>query len=127
MGGITGRVLFVHDIIIRFIIILIIYIYRTQPIGTDLLGGGAIGPDIRVRDMISDATYEEGVGQTPPQGGLQADGMATAEGLVRRLGLPCYGGYDGGSEVAGMETSVSGHQNTVVKYIATRPIMDLCL
>ena len=57
MGGITGRVLFVHDIIIRFIIILIIYIYRTQPIGTYLLGGGAIGPDIRVRDMSTDAAY----------------------------------------------------------------------
>ena len=26
-----------------------------------------------------------------------------------------------------LETYVSRHQNTVVQYIATRPIMDLCL
>ena len=56
------------------------YIYRAQPIVTDLLGGGAIGPDIRVRDMSTDAAYEEGVGQISPQGGPQADGMATTEG-----------------------------------------------
>ena len=47
-------------------------------IGTDLLGGGTIGPDIWVRYMVPDAAYEEGVGRIPPQGGPQADGMATA-------------------------------------------------
>ena len=26
-----------------------------------------------------------------------------------------------------METYVSDHQNTVAQYVATRPIMDLCL
>ena len=77
MGGIIGRVLCVHDITIRVIIILIMYIYRAQPIVTDLLGGGAIGPAVRVRDMSPDATYEEGVGWIPPQGGPQADRTAT--------------------------------------------------
>ena len=81
MGGITGCVLCVHDITIRVIIILIIYIYRTQPIVTDLLGAGAIGNTIRVREMSPDTTYEEGVGQISPQGGPQADVMAIAEGL----------------------------------------------
>ena len=51
--------------------------------------------------MSTDATYEEGVGQIPPQGGPQADGMATAEGSVRRLVLPTSGGYDRGSGVSG--------------------------
>ena len=32
----------------------------------DLLGGGAIGPAIRVRDMGPDAAYEEGVGRIQP-------------------------------------------------------------
>ena len=34
-------------------------------IGAGLLGGGAIGPFIRVRDMGPDAVYEEGVGHIP--------------------------------------------------------------
>ena len=100
MGGITGCVLCVHDITIRVIIILIIYIYRTQHIGTYLLGDGAIGPAMRVRDTSPDTTYEEGVGQIPLQGGPKADGTATAEGLVQRMGLPTSGGCDGGIWVA---------------------------
>ena len=51
--------------------------------------------------MDPDAAHELGVGQIPPQGGPQADGMATAKGLVRRLGLPTSGVCDGGSGVAG--------------------------
>ena len=101
MGGIISNVLCVHDITIKVIIILIIYIYRAQPIVTYLLGGGAICTAIWVREMSTDAAYEEGVGQIPSQGGPQADGMETAEGLVRRLVLPTYGGRDGGSGVAG--------------------------
>ena len=34
-------------------------------IGTDLLGGGAIGPAIWVRDMGTDTAYAEGVGRFP--------------------------------------------------------------
>ena len=103
MGGIIGRFLCVHDITIRVIIVLTIhiYIYRTQPIVTDLLGGGTIGTAIWVRDISTDTSYEEGVGQILPQGGLQADGMAIAEGLVRRLVLPTSGVCNGGSGVAG--------------------------
>ena len=77
--------------------------------------------------MSPDAAYEEGVGQISPQGGPQDDGKATTEGLVHRLGLPTSGGCDGGSGVAGMETYVSVRKNTVAQYIATRPIMYLCL
>ena len=101
MGGIIGRVLCVHDITIRFIIILIIYIQRTQPIGTYLLGGGAIGTDLQVSDMSPGTTNEEGVGRIPPQGVLQADRTATAEGSVQRLCLPNSGGCNGRSGVAG--------------------------
>ena len=38
-------------------------------IGINLLGGGAIGPNVRVRDMGPYLTHEEGVLQIPPQGG----------------------------------------------------------
>ena len=34
-------------------------------IGTDLFGGGAIGPAIQVRDMGPDTVYAEGVGFIP--------------------------------------------------------------
>ena len=57
-------------------------------IGADLLGGVAIGPAIRVRDMGPDTAHEEGVGQIPPLGGPQVDRTAKAEGVGRRLGLP---------------------------------------
>ena len=37
-----------------------------QYIGADILGGGAIGPDIKVRDMGPDTVYAESVGRIPP-------------------------------------------------------------
>ena len=38
-------------------------------IGKNLLGGGEMGPAIRVRDMGPDAAYEEGIGRIPPRSG----------------------------------------------------------
>ena len=70
-------------------------------IGTYLLGGGEIGPTVWVRDMGPDAAHEEYVGRIPPQGGPQADTVATAGGTGRRLGLPFAGGCDVGVGVAG--------------------------
>ena len=35
-------------------------------IGTDIIGGGTIGPNIQVRDMSPDTAYTEGAGQIPP-------------------------------------------------------------
>ena len=70
-------------------------------IRTYLLGGGAIGPAIPVMDMGNDVTYEEVVEKIPPQGVLQADGEATAEGAVQRLGLPPSGGGNGVGGLAG--------------------------
>ena len=35
-------------------------------IGEDILGSGTIGTDIQVRDIGTDAAYEEGVGQISP-------------------------------------------------------------
>ena len=66
-----------------------------------LLGGSAIGPAVRVRDMGPDAANEEGVGRIPPQGGPQADETETAEGAGRRMVLPPAGGYNGGGGFAG--------------------------
>ena len=68
---------------------------------TDLLGSGAIGPSIQVRDMGPDAAHEYDVGRIPPQGGLQADGAATTEGAGLRLDLPPTGGCDVGGVFAG--------------------------
>ena len=70
-------------------------------IRTDLLGGGAIGPAIRVRDMGPDAAYEESIGRIPPQGGPQDDGTAAVEGAGQSLVLPPCGGCNGGGGVAG--------------------------
>ena len=70
--------------------------------GTDLLGCGTIGTAVRVRDMGPDAAYEEGIGRIPPQSVPQADGTAAVEGAGKRLGLPPYGGCDGGGGVAGV-------------------------
>ena len=52
--------------------------------------------------MSTDAAYEEVIGRIPPQGCLQDDGMEAVEGAVRRMGLPPYGGCDGGGGVAGV-------------------------
>ena len=52
--------------------------------------------------MGPDAAYEEGIWRIPPQGGPPADGTAALEGEGRRLGLPPYGGCDGGGGVAGV-------------------------
>ena len=65
-------------------------------IGTYLPGGSAIGHAIRVKDMVTAATHEEGVWQIPPQGGPQAGGAATVEGTGWRLGLPPSGGCNDG-------------------------------
>ena len=70
-------------------------------IGTYLLGSGAIGLDVRVRDMGTDTVHEEGVGRIPPQGGPQADGAETAEGAGRRRDLLPDGGCDGGDGFSG--------------------------
>ena len=70
-------------------------------IGTDLLGGSAIGHGVKFRDMGTDAAHEEGAGQIPPQIGPQDNGAATAEGAGQRLGLPPAGGCDGRGGFAG--------------------------
>ena len=96
-------------------------------IGKVLLGGGSIGPSIWVRDMGTDAAYEESVGKILPQGDPQAYGMAIKEGAEQRLGLPLL---EDTIVVAGLqevETYFFLRQNTVAQYIVTRPIMDLFL
>ena len=49
--------------------------------------------------MGTDAAYEEGVEKIPPHVGMQADGTAVVKGAGQRLGLPPYGGCDGGDGV----------------------------
>ena len=47
-------------------------------LGTDILGGGAVGPTLQVRDMANDAAHQEGVGWIPLQGGPQSGIEATS-------------------------------------------------
>ena len=74
-------------------------------IGTDLLGGSAIGNAVRVRDMGPDTAHEEGAGRIPQQDDPQADRAATAEGAVWRLNSTpaggCHGrfGFSGGGDL----------------------------
>ena len=70
-------------------------------IGTYLLGGGAISPTIRVKDMGPDAAYGESVGRIPPQGDLQDYRKTTVEGEGLGLGLSPSGRCDGGVGFAG--------------------------
>ena len=69
--------------------------------------------------MGPDAAHEEDVGRIPPQGGLQPDGVATAEGAGWRLGLPPppleYA--MAGAGLQEVDTYVSCRQNTFVHYI----------
>ena len=70
-------------------------------IGTDLLGSGTIGTYVQIIDLGPDAVHEDVVGRIPPQGGPQSEWAATAEGKVRRLGLPPTGVCDGGDGLVG--------------------------
>ena len=70
-------------------------------IRVDLLGGGAIGPTVWVRDTSTDTAHEKGVGWIPPQGGMLADCAETAEGEGRSLGLLLSGECVGRGDFAG--------------------------
>ena len=74
---------------------------RFPDIGTYLLVGIAIGPDVQFIDMVPYYLHEEVVGRIPTQGGPQADRGATVEGAGRILVLPPAGGCDGGGRFAG--------------------------
>ena len=56
-------------------------------LGPDLLGGGSVGHTLRVGDMGTDTTHEEGSGRIPPQGGPKADGDETTEVTGQIMGL----------------------------------------
>ena len=67
----------------------------------DIIGCGAVGPVVRVRDGGDDIVNWEDVRRIPSQGGLQADREATSEREGRILDIPPSGGRDGGSGTAG--------------------------
>ena len=45
----------------------------------DILGDGRVGIVLRVGDVGDDLTHREGVGNIPPQGGPQANGVSTVD------------------------------------------------
>ena len=81
-----------------------------------LLGGGTIGPAIRVIDLGPYPAYAEGAGQIPTQGFLLTYGEATVEGTGRRLGIPPSGGSYGRGGVTGggdLHISPPEHHGTI--------------
>ena len=100
---------------------------RFPDLGPDILGGGSVGPVVRVGDVGDDTTHREGVGRIPSHVGPQADWEATLEKEGRIVGIPPTGGRDGGYGTAGGGDLVSHRHNTVAQFIATMTIMELCL
>ena len=96
-------------------------------IGADLLGGGTVGPALRVRDMGPDPADTEVAGRIPTYVGPQTDGATTAEGTGLRMGLPSLDDVTDKAGLQKVETYVSCRQTTKAQYVATRTIMYLCL
>ena len=48
-------------------------------LGPDILGGGSVGPILRVRYVCDDAAHLEGVARIPLQGDTQANREANSE------------------------------------------------
>ena len=61
-------------------------------LGPYLLGGGSVGHDLQVGDVVNDTKHWEGFGKISPQGGPQADGEATLERTGQNMGLYLSGG-----------------------------------
>ena len=57
-------------------------------LGPDIIGGGPVCNDLRVRGVGNDPTHWEGVGRIPPQGGLQDDWEATLVREGRHVEIP---------------------------------------
>ena len=70
-------------------------------LGTDILGGGSVGPFVRVRYVGGDTANWEGVGQIPSQGDPQYDRGGKSDREGQNMGITTYGGRDGGSKNAG--------------------------
>ena len=91
--------------------------------GPDILGGGAVGHDLRVKDVGHDTPHWEGFGLITTQGGPQADGEANSKRAGRRMVLYPDGGSNIGGGVAGGEYL----RILPLEHSANGPIMDLCL
>ena len=103
---------------------------RCTDAGTVLYCGGIGGTSVWVRDVGCVSEHWEDAGTLPPQGGLQVDGEVAKEEDRSDVGLPPTDGVDGrGGHTGGgdVDTYVALRQNKSAQYIATRPIMDLCL
>ena len=97
-------------------------------LGPDILGSGTFSNVVRFGDVGDDPPHWEGVRRIPPQGGPQADGGGQPQ--QGRDGVWLYPLMEDAMAEAGLQevqTYVSYCHNTVVQFIVTRPIMDLCL
>ena len=69
----------------------------------------------------------EGDGQISPSGDMAADGAYATLKRGRYMEIPSPGRGDGRGGTAGDINLHKPSKKTVTQYIATRPIMDLCL
>ena len=77
--------------------------------------------------MSDDPTHWVGFVRIPPQGGMQDDKEATSTREGWHVDIPPVEDAMAEACLQEVETYVSCGQNTVVQFIATRTIMDLCM
>ena len=100
---------------------------RSPDFGICLQGGGSSDPTVR-RGVLGDVPSDwEDSGPVPPQGGPAAGKVNPKRNEDFRW---IYKPLDKAMKSVGLEeveTYVLCHQNTVAQYIATLPILELCL
>ena len=96
-------------------------------LGPDILFDVPVGIFVWVRDVVDDPTHWEGVGRIPPQGVPQADREATSAREGRRVDTPPLEDAMAEAGMQEVDTYVSLCHNTFTQFIATSPIVDLCL
>ena len=89
-------------------------------------GGLNIAP-LRVRVLCHALMDWKGAGQISSSGDTAAGGVNTALEQGKDVYIPSLGRGNGKSGTAGDINLHKPSQKTVTQYIATRPIMDLCL
>ena len=70
-------------------------------LGPDILGGGSVCTDIQVTEVGDEDAHQQGVGQLPPQVGLQTDRGGILEKEGRSVDIPPDGGRNDISGDAG--------------------------
>ena len=90
-------------------------------------GSASGGYVVWIGDAGANTAQWETSERIPPQGGLKDEGTAALEREGQWVGVYPSGGGDDRSGSEEVDNYVSRCQNKVAQFIATRPIMELCL